>query len=154
MRVEIGTKHGPQSMRISFTDQRLTAHGGMIVWSQFLHQSAFGRQLRSVLPHTPRSNHAYDPGDTALGFLGGILAGADKLSRVAWLQSDPAIAQVLGIEAVASQSTFSRFFGVFEQSDCNRLNRLHQQAVQALPSRAEGYTLDLDSWALLPEDGH
>jgi len=31
---------------------------------------------------------------------------------------------------------------------------LHRQAVQALPSRSEGYTLDLDSWALLHEDGH
>jgi hypothetical protein len=28
VQVEIGTANGPQSMRISFTDQRLTAHGG------------------------------------------------------------------------------------------------------------------------------
>ena len=31
---------------------------------------------------------------------------------------------------------------------------LHTRAVFALPSRREGYTLDLDSWALLHEDGH
>ena len=37
------------------------------------------------------------PDDTALGYLDGILAGADKLSRVAWVQSDPAIAEVLGV---------------------------------------------------------
>jgi hypothetical protein len=49
VQVEIGTTHGPQSMRISFTDQRLTAHGGMVVWSQFLHQSAFRMQLARVL---------------------------------------------------------------------------------------------------------
>jgi hypothetical protein len=66
-----------------------------------------------VLPQTPISPNAYVPTDIALGYLGGILAGADKLSRVAWLQSDPAVAQVLSIEA--------------------------------LPSRREGYTLDLDS---------
>ncbi len=38
--------------------------------------------------------------------------------------------------------------------DCNRLNQLHRRAIEAMPSRSEGYTLDLDSWALLHEDGH
>lgn len=90
----------------------------------------------------------------ALGYLGGILCGADKLSRVAWLQSDPAIPEVLGVEAIASQSTFSRFFAVFTQPTCARLSRLHRQAVYSLPSLREGYTLDLDSRALLHEDGH
>src|SRR5438309_11338187 len=154
VRLNIDNKDRTSSIRISFTDQRLTAHGGMIVWSHFLHQKRFRQQLGQVLPHAPTSPNAYDPRDVALGYVGGIVCGADKLSRVAWLQSDPAIAEVLGIEAVASQSTFSRFFGMFEQSDCNRLNRLHQKAVHALPSRSEGYTLDLDSWALLHEDGH
>ena len=126
----------------------------MIVWSHFLHQKRFRQQLREVLPHAPSSPNAYDPTDVALGYIGGILCGADKLSRVAWLQSDPAIAQVLGIEAVASQSTLSRFFEAFSQESCNDLTCLHQQAIQALPSLKTGYTLDLDSWALLHEDGH
>src|SRR6516162_1862652 len=112
VRLNVDTKDGASSIRISFTDQRLTAHGGMIVWSHFLHQKRFRQQLCRVLPHAPTSPNAYAPADVALGYIGGILCGADKLSRVAWLQSDPAIAQVLGIEAVASQSTLSRFFGV------------------------------------------
>ncbi len=66
--------------------------------------------LRAVLPHAPTSPNAYDPTDTALGFIGGILCGADKLARVAHLAHDPAVAEVLGIEAVPSQSTLSRFF--------------------------------------------
>ena len=154
VRVEIATKSGDSSIRIAFTDQRLTAHGGMVIWSHHLKQRSVRQQLREVLPHEPSSPNSYDPTDLALGYLGGIVCGADKLSRVAWLQSDPAIAEVLGIEAVASQSTLSRFFAMFEQSDCNRLNQLHRQAIQALPSRSGGYTLDLDSWALLHEDGH
>ena len=154
MRLNVDTKDGASSIRISFTDQRLTAHGGMIVWSHFLHQRRFRQQLRQALPHAPTSPNAYDPSDVALGYIGGILCGADKLSRVAWLQNDPAIAQVLGIEAVASQSTLSRFFDAFSQRTCNELTGLHRQAVQALPSLKSGYTLDLDSWALLHEDGH
>jgi len=154
VRLQIDTNNATSSIRISFTDQRLTAHGGMIVWSHFLHQKRFRHQLRQVLPHAPTSPNAYDPTDVALGYVGGILCGADKLSRVAWLQSDPAVAEVLGVEAVASQSTLSRFFQVFTQPTCQRLSGLHREAVYRLPSERAGYTLDLDSWALLHEDGH
>ena len=154
MRLEIDTTTGPESIRISFTDQRLTAHGGMTIWSHFLRQKGFRKRLAEQLPHAPTSPNAYDPTDVALGFMGGILSGADKLSRVAWLQSDPAMAEVLGIEAVASQSTFSRFFGVFSQRTSSTLSGLHMAALDSLPTRKEGYTLDLDSWSLLHEDGH
>lgn len=154
VRLQIDTKDAAPSIRISFTDQRLTAHGGLILWSHFLRQKRFRQQLREVLPHDPTSPNAYDPTDVALGYVGGILGGADKLSRVAWLQSDAAVAEVLGIEAVASQSTLSRFFGVFTQRTCQRLGGLHARALYSLPSARAGYTLDLDSWALLHEDGH
>jgi len=60
----------------------------------------------------------------------------------------------LGVEAIASQSTFSRFFGAFSQPTGNVLQGLHRQAVYSLPSLRGGYTLDLDSWSLLHEDGH
>jgi hypothetical protein len=90
----------------------------------------------------------------ALGLMGGILSGADKLSRVAYLHHDPAIAEVLGIEAVASQLTFSRFLNGFDESASQGLNDLHRWAVSRLPSLRGGYTLDLDSWSLLHEEGH
>jgi len=154
VRLQIDTKNAAPSIRIGFTDQRLTAHGGLIVWSHFLRQKKFRQQLREVLPHDPTSPNAYDPTDVALGYVGGILCGADKLSRVAWLQSDAAVAEVLGVEAIASQSTLSRFFGVFTQKRCGVLGGLHARAADSLPSLREGYTLDLDSWALLHEDGH
>src|SRR5205085_10623623 len=96
----------------------------------------------------------YVPEDTALAYMGGILCGADKLSRIAWLQSDPALAEVLGVEAIVSQSTLSRFFGEFTQGSSTQMARLHPWAVSGLPSLKEGYTLDVDSWSLLHEDGH
>lgn len=154
VRLQIDCKDSSPSIRISFTDQRLTAHGGIIVWSHFLQQRKFRAELEKVLPHSPTSPNAYVPEDTALGYMGGILCGADKLSRVAWLQSDPALAEVLGVEAIVSQPTLSRFFGEFTQRTSSELTRLHQAAAYALPSLKEGYTLDLDSWSLLHEDGH
>ena len=111
------------------------------------------KQLAAVLPHAPTSPNAYDPVDTALGFIGGILCGADKLARVAHLAHDPAVAQVLGIEAVPSQSTLSRFFAACGRGACEQLSGLHAWALRDLPARAEGFTLDLDSFALVHEDG-
>jgi hypothetical protein len=151
--LEISTANGPQSIRIGFTDQRLTRFGGMAFWSAFLHKKRFRHKLQPLLPQAPTSPNAYEPTDVALGFLGGILCGADKFSRVAYLADDPAVAEVLGIEAVASQSTFSRFFAEFTQASNEGFARLHGWAAGRLPSRREGYTLDLDSWALLHEDG-
>ena len=150
----VDTKDGQSSIRISFTDQKLTAHGGMIVWSHFLKQKKVRQQLDELLPQEPSSPNAYDPSDIALSYMSGILCGADKLSRVAWLQSDGTIARVLGVEAVASQSTLSRFFAGFSQRSCQVLSRLHPWAAGGLPSLKGGYTLDLDSWALLHKDGH
>ncbi len=36
VRLDLGSKDGVQSMRIGFTDQRLTAHGGLAVWTGFI----------------------------------------------------------------------------------------------------------------------
>jgi len=68
------------------------------------------KQLRAVLHHAPTSNNAYDLTDRVLGFIGWILCGTDKSARLALLANDPAVAEVLGIEAVPSQSMLTRFF--------------------------------------------
>src|SRR5436305_14837013 len=36
--IEVSTRSSCQSIRIDFTDQRLTAYGGMAFWSAFLHK--------------------------------------------------------------------------------------------------------------------
>src|SRR6266849_618038 len=152
--LEISTSRSTQSIRIGFTDQRLTAYGGMACWSAFLHKAKVRKQLQSLLPQEPTSPNAFAPTDVALGLMGGIICGADKLSRVAYLRGDCSLSKVLGIEEVASQSTLSRFLNAFDESASNELNRLHQWAVGRLPSLRGGYTLDLDSWSLLHRDGH
>ncbi len=152
--LKISTGSGTQSIRIGFTDQRLTAYGGMAVWSSFLHKRKAREVLRRFLPQEPVSPNAFDPLDVGLSLMGGILCGANKLSRVAYLRDDPAIAEVLGVEEVASQSTLSRFVNGFDKNDSDELNGLHQWAMGRLPSLQDGYTLDWDSWSLLHRDGH
>ena len=82
--------------------QRLTAFGGMALWSSFLHKRGFREELARLLPHRPRASNAIRPVEIALDFIGGIVLGADKLTRVSWLSRDAALAEVLGIVRMPS----------------------------------------------------
>ena len=55
-----------------------------------------------------------------------------------------------GSESIHAESFFERFTA----SANERLQGLYRWTTARLPSRTSGYTLDLDSWALLHEDGH
>ena len=150
----VETKAGPQSMPMGFTNQRLTAHGGLVLMSSCLAQLGWRTRWAEAMPYCPRSPNAYAPVDIALGFLGGVLAGADKFSRVGQLSGDPALPEVLGIEAVASQPTLTRFFGRFSRAANERFGALYRFLLGRLPSQPGGYTLDLHSTAIVHEDGH
>ncbi|MDP6524874.1 MAG: transposase, partial [Kiritimatiellia bacterium] len=152
--VKIERTEGKQSIRVGFTGQRLTAYGGAVLWSGFLCKVGFRDLLGKLLPHEPRAHNAFSPKDVALGFMAGILLGADKLTRISWLSKDEALHEVLGIRRMPSQSTFTRFFSRFKQSTAESLQELYTWALRRLPSRKHGYTLDLDSTALIHEDGH
>jgi len=152
--VNVEREEGKQSVRVGFTGQRLTAYGGAIMWSGFLCKVGFRDVLKKLLPARGRAHNALSPRDVALGFMAGILMGADKLTRISWLSKDEALHEVLGIKRMPSQSTFTRFFGRFRQSSAETLQGLYPWMLRRLPSRKRGYTLDMDSTALIHEDGH
>jgi len=77
---------------------------------------------------------AYRPSDIAWGDLGGVVCDANTRCRVAWMVSDPAVAGGLCIEAVPSQSSLSRFFGVLSQRTATDLGRLQFWAMGRQPS--------------------
>jgi Transposase DDE domain group 1 len=152
----IKVQTGQKTIQIGFTDQRVSPYAGLATFAGFLHWHRIGALLAKGLPHAPRSNNALAPADIALGFLAGVLAGAKKLAQVAHLRRDPALAPVLEIERVPSQSTLSRFFAKFCGAAVNlrALDPLWSWGLERLSSRPGGYTLDLDTTQLLHEDSH
>ena len=109
------------------------------------------------LPHRrAASNNHLTPLTKALAFTHGLLCEARKLTHVAYFRRDPLVPQMLGIRRVASQSSLSRFFQVFTSAGVNLrcFRSLWRWGLERLPSRREGYTLDLDSTRLLHEDSH
>jgi hypothetical protein len=146
-----------QSIQIEFTDQLLSPHAGTATFWAFLRQSGWIGLLERSLPHPPpRSNNQLTPVSKVLGFVQGLICGAKKLTHVAYLRRDPLVPEMLGIKRVASQSVLSRFFQGFTSAGRNLgcFRRLFGWCLERLPSRPDGYALDLDSTRLLHEDGH
>jgi hypothetical protein len=152
----IELKTPSETIQIGFTDQKVSGHAGLLSFAGFLHWHQFGKLLSQWLPHRRTSPNALPVAEIALGFLTGILAGAQKLAQVAHLRRDGMLAPLLAIRRIASQSTFSRFFQEFDSAGVNlrTFRPVWHWCLQRLPSRQGGYSLDLDSTRLLHEDGH
>ena len=146
---------GEKAIRITTTNQRLSAHAGQTTFWGFLALGKVRALLAGALPHRPTSPNARPPVETALGFIAGIVAGADKLARIAHLRGDPVLPEVLEVKRLPSQSRLSRWLGVFDGAGKNlrAFRALWRWGLERLPSHRGGYTLDLDSTALLHEDG-
>ena len=150
-------KAGAKSIAVEFTEQQLSAHAGSATFWAWLHGTRWGETLARQLPHRlPCSNNHLLPLEKALAFTHGLLCEARKLTHVAYFRRDPLVPELLGIRRVASQAVLSRFFGGFASAGANLrcFRPLWHWCVARLPSRREGYTLDLDSTHLLHEDGH
>ncbi len=158
--IELGT--GAESIRIGFTDQKISGRAGLASFCGFLHWHRFGELLNKLLPQrrqktTTKTGRPPIPAhEIALGFMAGILGGAQKLAQVAYLRADPMLSRLLAISQVASQPTLTRFFSLFRHAGINQgvFTPLYNWAMMRLPSLHGGYSLDLDSTRLLHEDGH
>jgi hypothetical protein len=152
---EFKFKTGSKTIHITTTEQRLSAHAGQSSFWGFVHLRKVRALLAQALPHRPTSPNALPPVEIALGLIAGILAGADKLTRVAWLRGDPVLPEVMDVERLPSQSTLSRFLAVFHAaSSLGCFRQLWRWAMERLPGRKDGYTVDFDTTGLLHEDGH
>src|SRR5689334_20605376 len=94
---------GAESIRIGFTDQKISGRAGISSFAAFLHWHRFGELLGGLLPQRQKERTpgrggrpAQSSADIALGFVAGILSGAQRLTQVAWLRADPLFKRVLG----------------------------------------------------------
>jgi hypothetical protein len=146
-----------KAIAVEFTDQKLSAHAGSATFWAWLHSTRWVSTLEQCLPQRmPTSNNRLLPVGKALAFSHGLLCEARKLTHVAYFRRDPLVPEMLGIARVPSQSVLSRFFGGFASAGSNLacFRPLWHWCLDRLPSRKDGYTLDLDSTRLLHEDGH
>ena len=106
--IELST--GSESIRIGFTEQKISGRAGISTFCGFLGWHRFGELLAKVLPQREAKaagGHGGRPAqpahEIALGFIAGILSGAQRLTHVGWLRADPMLRRLLGVEQIATQ---------------------------------------------------
>src|SRR5438309_10677449 len=101
------------------------------------------------MPYVPSSPNALRPVEIALGFIGGILAGANKLTRIGHLRQEPLLGELMDIKRLPSQSTLSRLLACFEGAAQNwrGFRALWRWCMMPLPRLTGRYSLDVDSTA-------
>lgn len=142
------------AIQIGFTDQKVSGRAGLLTFAGFLNWHRFGALLARVLPH--HKARGLPAADLALGFLAGILAGAQNLAQVAYLRRDVMLPVLLAIERIGSPSSFTRFFQGLDTVGKNlaTFRPLWHWCQERLSRRPGGYALGLDSTQLLHEDGY
>jgi hypothetical protein len=144
-----------KTIQIGFTEQKVSGRAGLLTFTGFLQWHGFKQLLGKLLPQRTSPN-AIPTEDLALGFVTGVLGGAQKLTHVAHLRQDVMLPSLLGIKRIGSQSSYTRFFQGFTTAGTNLgiFRPLWRWGLERLASRPGGYSLDLDSTRLLHEDGH
>lgn len=145
MQVEISTP-GRKPLVVTFTDKPVTAYGGLAAFAAFVERLGLRECVREHMPFRLTSPNATAPEDVVVGFMVGVLAGAQRFAHLAIHRHDVALKLLFGLRRFASPTTFARFFRRFTWARTYALFRpLLSWSLSSLPARPDGYTLDLDS---------
>jgi hypothetical protein len=128
------------------TRRAVTPLGGVAVFVVFLQKLGFVEKIRQHMPIRWRSPNQIDPTVTFTAFLLAVLAGARRFAHTSWLRGDHALHALLGISRFPIDDTIRNLFRRFGMGDVHRLfDPLLEWQMERLPTRSDGYTLDLDS---------
>jgi hypothetical protein len=127
-----------------FSDKPVTPWGGFRLVHEMLLQMGFRDVLtRSGLPE-PRSNRGHDPVAMMESFMVCVWAGGVRFSHTAAIRFDEVLKELFGWKAVASVSTFTRFFKRFKQTQVDEVfGEISRWFWEQMPEQR--VTLDLDS---------
>lgn len=146
MHAELTPMGGRKAIGITFTDKPVTAFGGLALFVAFAERLGLAQTLAAALPFTVTSPNATPPHQILLAFFAGVLAGARRFAQLAVLRADEPVRQLFGLRRFPSTATFTRFFRRFSAKTVTEtFGPLFAGCLARLPSRPEGYTLDLDS---------
>jgi hypothetical protein len=149
----IKLKTGARATEICFTSQPVTGYAGLSALAGFFRQRKLRENIRQHLPFSTSSPNATPLEEIVLGYMIAMVAGAQSFCQAAFLRRDTGLARLMELESFPAQYTLSRFFQRFSQADNQRFfSPLWRWSLDSLPSRSEGYTLDVDSTHLAHDD--
>ena len=144
------TAVGGGEIQLGITRKPITAWGGMAVFAAFCETVGLRSVLDRVLVGLGRTSpNALPASDHMLAFMVGVLTGASRFLHLERLRVDAPLREMFGIRRFCAPSTYTRFFqGFTNQRREDVFYGLTRWALDLLPARESGYTMDLDSTVL------
>jgi len=144
------TAVGGGEIQLGITRKPITAWGGMAVFAAFCESVGLRSVLDRVLDGLGRTSpNALPAADHMLAFIVGVLTGASRFLHLERLRVDAPLREMFGIRRFCAPSTYTRFFqGFTNQMREDVFYALTRWALNLLPARESGYTMDLDSTVL------
>lgn len=101
------------NLPIEYSDKSVTPFGGMSLLKRFIDKIKVDDFLEGLPLPQPGSNRGYAPSDIVKSFWLGIWTGASRYIHCDWVRYDKVLQEIFCLEQMPSQSTYSRFFGKF-----------------------------------------
>jgi hypothetical protein len=128
------------------TQRAVTPYGGIAVFISFLDKIGFAEAIRQHMPIRWKSPNHIDPTSTFTAFLMSVLVGARRFAHAGLLRGDRALHALLGMHRFPTDDTIRNLFRAFGMGEVQRFYEpMAEWLMQRLPSREDGYSLDLDS---------
>lgn len=133
------------SLAIAFTDEALTAHGGLVLFERFLRRSGWLGRIREVFADREFDND-YGSWRMTLLVIGLLIVGGTRVAHLAHLGCDPLFLRFAQVRVLPSARTLSRWLATLTEGFRNRLQELMRDVAYATWSRigAGRITLDVD----------
>jgi hypothetical protein len=120
----------------------MTAYGGAGLLRTFVEKLGLPALLSQV--KGPGSGRKYETGDYLKGLLGGALLGLGRQSEISALRQDPGALMALGLPAMPSQPSQSRFLNACRKSAAEQVLRINRGLLQRVRGPYVTATIDLD----------
>ena len=102
-----------KEIKVEFTDQKVTAWGGMKLMKDLLDNIGIKEFMSELNLPEKGSNRGYESIQIIECFWTSIWIGAGRFSHSAYLRYDKVLQEIFGWKQAPSQSTYSRFFQKF-----------------------------------------
>ena len=134
---------------ITFSQERISAHGGLEIFRRYLQVLELPRRLREALaPHDLHSD--YGVVGIAFSILALIVVGGWRVTHLAFVGSDPIVLRFAGLRRLPADRTVVRWLKRFSSQALLALETLIRDLVHEQIERAKlsSLTLDLDGTVL------
>ena len=131
-----------------FTSRKVSPWGGIKLFHEAYLKSGMPEYFAGGHWPFPESNRGYDCKDLIEQFMAATVLGSRRLSHVEYLRADEIVREIFDWQkGMASPSTFSRFFGKFDES---RIQRVMPGMFKDFWARipVKRLTIDIDSTIL------